>query len=72
MTIPAPSSMDRVFSEELEKLLLDHAGRWVAVLGDAIVAVGNDPAEVLGLAAKSRHLDVLLHHVPEHGKAYFF
>ena len=64
--------MDRVFSEELEQLLLDHAGCWVAVVNDVIVTVGNNPAEVLGSAAKSGHPDVLLHYVPEHGKAYLF
>ena len=72
MIAQAAVSMDRIFSEELEQLLLDHAGCWVAVVDDAIVAVGNDPAEVLGLATESGHPDVLLHHVPEHGKAYFF
>ncbi len=45
--------MCRIFSEELEQLMLEHEGCWVAVVDDAIVAVGNDPAEVLGLANKS-------------------
>jgi hypothetical protein len=65
-------TVERVFSEDLERELLDHPGKWVGLVDDVIVAVGDNPAEVLSLAKKAGHAHVLLHHVPEHGKAYFF
>jgi hypothetical protein len=72
VTLPAQGSMDRVFSEEMERKLLEHPGKWVGLYNDEIVAVGNSPAETLSLAKKAGYSPVLLHHVPEQGKAYFF
>lgn len=72
MTLPAEQSIERVFSESLERELLNYPGKWTGVFSDRVVAVADSPAEVLRLAKKAGYRDVLLHCVPEHGKAYFF
>lgn len=72
MTLPAQDFIERVFSERVERQLLEHPGKWVGLQNDEIVAVGNSPAETLSLAKKAGFSPVLLHHVPEAGKAYFF
>ena len=72
MALPAERSIERVFSESVERELLSYPGKWTGVFSDQIVAVGDSPAEVLRLARSAGYNDVLLHHVPEHDKAYFF
>ena len=72
MTLPAEQAVERVFSESLERALLAYPGKWTAIVDEHIVAAGDSPSEVLGAARKAGHKDVLLHRVPEEGKAYFF
>lgn len=72
MTLPAQQPVERVFSESLERELLKHPGKWTGVFDDRVVALADTPAEVLKIAKKAGYSDVLLHRVPEQGKAYFF
>ena len=69
MTFSTSNSFERVFSEKLEKQLLKHAGCWVAVFDDTIVAVGTTPTETLGSATRLGHPRVLLHYVQCSGEA---
>lgn len=66
------ASPQRLFSPTLEKELAAFEGRWTGIVGDRVVASGDTPAEVLGDAERAGFSDVLLHFVPEQGKAYFF
>ena len=71
MTLPAERPVERVFSQSLERALLQYPGKWTAISGEAVVAAADTPAEALTSAQESGHEDVLLHFVPEESKAYF-
>lgn len=72
MALPIEQAIEKTFDESLEQELLKYPGKWTGIVADLVVAVGDTPADVLRIAQKAGHTDVLLHHVPEHGKAYFF
>ena len=72
MAPEASQAVERIFSEDLERKLLEYPGKWVGIAGDEIIAAGDAPIDVLRLAKKAGQPQVLLHRVPEHGKAYFF
>ncbi|MFH1104974.1 MAG: DUF5678 domain-containing protein [Actinomycetota bacterium] len=62
--------VERLFSERLERELLEHPDKWVAIVDDLIVAVANTPSEALDAARQAGHEDVLFHHVPSDRTVY--
>jgi hypothetical protein len=50
--------------EQLSERLQEHKGRWVAVDGDEVVAVGDSVTEVLDVARQRGHTDPLVFRVP--------
>ena len=68
---PTPQ-VERLFSERLERELLDHPDKWVAITADHIVAVANTPSEALDAARRAGFEEVLFHHVPSDRTVYVF
>lgn len=66
---------ERLLSHNLERELWFHAGKWVVVTRDELVAVADTPREAFDKAKESRDSleGLFLHYVPEsEGKLYFF
>ena len=68
---PTPQ-VERLFSERLERELLDHPDKWVAIVDEHIVAVANTPSEALDAASQAGLEEVLFHHVPSDRTVYVF
>lgn len=64
--------MPPAISETLAAKLAEHPGRWVAVEGDELVAVGDDVIEVILMAAAAGVLDPIVFPVQHHPKRPFF
>jgi hypothetical protein len=71
----APSATEQVEYEvdpDLQERLLEHPGKWVAIAGNDIVAVGDSPTEVLAAAQKGGHRNATLYRVPDSNRLFFF
>jgi FMN phosphatase YigB (HAD superfamily) len=55
-----------VISSDLAKVLEDHKGRWVAIFGDDLVAVGDSAPEVIEQARNAGITDPTVFRVPTH------
>lgn len=69
----APQAAERVFSPEVEAELPKHAGQYVAMTYDLLLAWGDDPAAVLAEArSKTSDLPILFRVPSDDDRAYFF
>lgn len=56
----------------LQKELLDHPGKWVAMTRSDLLAVGDDPGEVIAQAQTKGVASPILYRVPNKDTLYFF
>ena len=57
---------------DVQKELLKHPGKWVALTRSKILAVGDTADEALEAAHAAGHKDPGLYRVPEKARSYFF
>lgn len=72
MQLEEDRQVETTFSPELEKELWEHPGKWAAIVGDDLVAVGDTLIEVIKQARDAGHLEPMLYKVPSEGASYFF
>lgn len=77
MTTPAQAALEEplqhVIDPDLQKQLLEHAGKWVAITRSELIAIGDTPIEALKRAREKFAGEVIVHHVPANDRtAYFF
>jgi hypothetical protein len=53
------------FNPDLWEEMMTHPGKWVVATESRVIAVGDDPEEVLRIAGKEGVDQPLLFHVPE-------
>ena len=65
--------LEHEFDPELQRELLQHAGRWVATTRSELVAVGDSPREVhVAALAAGVDLPVIFRVRDDSGRAYFY
>ena len=62
----------RVFSKRLERDLWGHSGKWVAIEGQRIIAVGESAKEVYEIAQGKGVKVPLLYRVPGEHEPHFY
>lgn len=64
--------VETTFTPELERELWKHAGKWVAIVEDEVIAEGDSLTEVIQKAREAGHREPMIHKVPTPGTSYFF
>lgn len=71
-TAQVEDPLEHEFDPELQKELLKHAGKWVAMTREQLLAVGDTAAEALA-GAKERGVSMpILYHVPSDRDTFYF
>ena len=69
---PADQRAQRVLSKEVERELLKHPGKWIAMTAEKILAIGDDSVSVYRSAVAAGEPQPILYRVPETGTSYFY
>lgn len=67
-----PQGAELELERDVQKELLNHPGKWVALTRSEIIAVGDTADEALAAAHAAGHKDPGLYRVPEKARSYFF
>ncbi len=63
---------ENVLEPSLQRDLLNHEGKWVAMTRAELIAVGDRPEEVLALARERGVANPIVYQVPRDGDSTFF
>jgi hypothetical protein len=72
MQVGGEREVEVVFPPELEQELWNHPGKWVAIVGDQIIAEGDTVVDVIRAARTAGHSEPMLYKVPVPGASYFY
>ena len=72
MQVEEEPQVESIFTLELERELWNHPGKWVAIVDQQILAVGDTLADVIAKAREAGHREPLIHRVPDEDTTYFF
>lgn len=72
MRLEDDRQVESLFTPELERELWDHAGKWVAIVDQRVIAVADTLPALIRKARDVGHTEPLIHRVPDKGTSYFF
>lgn len=72
MQLEDDREVESLFTPELERELWAHAGKWVAIVDQQIVAEADTLPALIRAAREAGHSEPLIHRVPDKDTSYFF